>query len=138
MCIGGYWAKPKQATNSPEDYRKMSQDIGFNSLVERDITANTLPTYDFSASLNEEMNIDSNDSYSKRLQRLENEARDEEEFKYAMNTSANQIYYSIFNTDVMSENMKAKLKYIQRQFEGERAHGSGCYRLLNSTCVLLF
>ena len=46
-------------------YRQMSQDIGFNSLVERDITVNTLPTYDFLASLNQEMDVDSDNSYSK-------------------------------------------------------------------------
>ena len=46
-------------------YRKMSRDIGFKALVEQDITANTLPTYDFLASLNEEMKVDNYDSYGK-------------------------------------------------------------------------
>ena len=43
-------------------YRKMSQEVGFNCLVERDITANTLPTYDFLASL---VSVDNDDNYDK-------------------------------------------------------------------------
>jgi len=59
------------------------------------------------------------DSYAKKLQSLENTASNEEELKYVMNTSAKQIYYSLFNTDVMGERMKTKLQGLQREFESE-------------------
>jgi hypothetical protein len=59
------------------------------------------------------------DSYTKKLQGLEDTATSEEELKYVMNTSAQQIYYSLFNTDVMGERMKTKLERYQREFESE-------------------
>ena len=59
------------------------------------------------------------DSYTKKLQGLEDTASNEEELKYVMNTSAKQIYYSLFNTDVMGERMKSKLQRLQREFESE-------------------
>lgn len=43
-------------------YRQMSQEVGFNCLVERDITVNTLPTYDFLASL---VSVNNDDNYGK-------------------------------------------------------------------------
>jgi hypothetical protein len=59
------------------------------------------------------------DSYTKKLQGLEDKATSEEELKYVMNTSAQQIYYSLFNTDVMGERIKTKLQRYQREFELE-------------------
>lgn len=59
------------------------------------------------------------DSYSKKLQSLEDKASNEEQLKSAMNTSAQQIYYSLFNTDVMEERLKTKLQRLQDDFELE-------------------
>ncbi len=59
------------------------------------------------------------DSYSKALERLEHEAKDQEKMKYAMNKSANEVYYTVFNKDAMSQSMINRLKDVQDQFEHE-------------------
>ena len=59
------------------------------------------------------------DSYSKKLQALEDAASNEEKLKNAIHTSAKQIYYSLFNTDVMGAPIKTKLQRLQRDFESE-------------------
>ncbi len=59
------------------------------------------------------------DANSKRLERLEKEAKEEEQLKYVMKTSANQICYSVFNAEAMDEDLGNKLKTMQKQFETE-------------------
>ncbi|MCA2708719.1 MAG: hypothetical protein IM473_01695 [Microcystis sp. M015S2] len=68
------------------------------------------------------------DSYSKALERLEHEAKDQEKMKYAMNKSANEVYYTVFNEDAMSQSMINRLKDVQDQFEHEveRVYESLC------------
>ncbi|NEP78231.1 MAG: hypothetical protein F6K39_08580 [Okeania sp. SIO3B3] len=60
-----------------------------------------------------------NDSYSEILQRLEKEAKDQEKLKYVTNTSANQIYSSIFNMDAIDHNIRIKIKGLQDEFESD-------------------
>ncbi|WP_146220292.1 DUF4407 domain-containing protein [Microcystis aeruginosa] len=68
------------------------------------------------------------DSYSQALERLEHEAKDQEKMKYAMNKSANEVCYTVFNEDAMSQSMINRLKDVQDQFEHEveRVYESLC------------
>ena len=59
------------------------------------------------------------DSYTKKLQALEDAANNEEELKNVLNTSAQQVYYSLFNTDVTSGRLKNKIQRLDREFELE-------------------
>lgn len=72
------------------------------------------------------------DSYSQVLERLENEAKDQEKMEYAMNKSANQVYYTVFNDDAMSRSMIDRLRDVQDRFEhkAERAFESSRNELL--------
>jgi len=60
-----------------------------------------------------------NDSYSEILKHLEEEAKYEDQLQYTMKTSANQIYYSLFNTDAMGQDIKTKVKELQDELESE-------------------
>ena len=59
------------------------------------------------------------DSYTRKLQGLEEAAIYEQEVKSALNISAQQVYGDLFDTGVGNERLKTKLQRLQREFDSE-------------------
>jgi len=57
------------------------------------------------------------DAYSQLLERLENEAKDQQKMEYAMNKSANQVLYNFFNDDAVSQSLLDRLKNLQDRYD---------------------